>query len=51
MDVRHPAARVDPHLDVQHLAAVLVDRPPEAQPLPERRILDHLLVHASSFQR
>jgi hypothetical protein len=48
MDVgRHAAARVDPGLDVQHLAAVGVGAAREAVALPQRRILDPLFNHRS----
>lgn len=44
---RHAAARLDPHVDVQHLAAVLLDRPPKAEPLSQKRILDHALLRVA----
>jgi hypothetical protein len=34
---------------MEHLAAVVVDRRPEAEPLAEGRILDHALVHVISI--
>jgi hypothetical protein len=50
MDVRrHASAGLDPDLDVEHLAAVVVDGLPEAEPLAEDRILDHALVHVISI--
>jgi hypothetical protein len=50
MDVRrHASPGVDPDLDIEHLAAVVVDGLPEAEPLAEHRILDHALVHVISI--
>ena len=43
MDVRgHAPAGIDPHLDVEDLAPVLVGRPPEVEPLPQYRVFDHV---------
>jgi hypothetical protein len=39
------AARVDPGVDVEDLGAVRLGRAAEAEPLPEYRILDDLLLH------
>jgi hypothetical protein len=44
----HPAARIDPGLDVEDLAAVFVGGSPEAVSLAENRIFDYALCHLAS---
>jgi hypothetical protein len=48
---RHGAAGIDPNLDLQFLAAAVGDGPPEAQPLPQDRVLDHLLLRVAFLVR